>query len=157
MSSTRLQATPRNVRGIRAFQATSFAALLMLVIEFGFGIVVNLYTNIPASDQGKSMFAAFGAAVTTGPVALSVHAILGTLILITAIAAVVRAAQTRRVSSIVIAGIALLAVIAAWTSGTGFVGHQANGPSLSMALATAIAMICYALILFTSPSARPRR
>ena len=56
---------------------------------------MNLYTTLPATDAGKNSLSAFGAAVTDGPVALTLHALLGTLLLITGISAVVRAALLR--------------------------------------------------------------
>ncbi len=43
---------------------------------------------------------------------------------------------------------ALLATLVAWLSGTAFVGHQEAAASLAMALAAAIAMLCYALTIF---------
>jgi len=61
---------------------------------------VNIYANLPASDHGKGMCPAFGHVVADGPVGLSLHAIVGTLLLITGITAVVRAAFTRSPLSI---------------------------------------------------------
>jgi len=81
-------------------------------------------------------------------VALALHALLGTLILVTAISVVVRAALARRVAATIIGAIALLAVIAAWVSGARFTGNQADGASFGMAMAAAVALLCYAIILF---------
>jgi hypothetical protein len=139
---------PNQRTGIAGLRANSLAALVMLVIEFALGVVVNLYATLPAADAGKTLFSAFGAAVTDGPVALTLHALLGTLLLITGISAVVRAALLRGGVLITITGVALLAILLAWLSGTRFVGDSGNGESLIMALATGVAIICYATILF---------
>lgn len=135
-------------RGGSGLRPNSFAAVVMLLIEYGLGIWVNLYAQIPASDQGKGTFAAFGAAVAHGPVALAVHAVLGTLLLVTAVAFIIRAVLARRAAAIVIGAVALLAIIAAWVSGTRFVGDAASGASLGMAIATGVALLGYVTILF---------
>ncbi|HEV3263990.1 MAG TPA: hypothetical protein VG014_00560 [Acidimicrobiales bacterium] len=152
--SLRTEVAPRIVRDLRT---NSFAAAVTLVIEFGLGIWTNLYANLPASDHGRSMFAAFGHAVADGPVGLSLHAIVGTLLVITGISAVVRAVFTRSPLSISLTAIALLAILAAWSSGAKFVGDMSKGPSLTMAIATGVALLCYAILLFVPPGALSRR
>jgi hypothetical protein len=132
-------------RGVRI---TSFSAAVMLLIEYGLGIWVNLYAKVPASDHGKGTFAAFGAAVASGPAGLAVHAVLGTLLIVTAIALLVRAALARSTAATVIGAVAFLAVAAAWLSGTRFVGDAADGASFGMAIATGVALLSYVLILF---------
>ena len=141
---------PNQRTGIAGLRANSLAAMVMLVIEFALGVVVNLYTTLPATDAGKTLFSAFGAAVTDGPVALTLHALLGTLLLITGISAVVRAALLRGGVLITITGVALMAILLAWLSGTRFVGDSGTGESLIMALTTGVAIICYATILFAA-------
>lgn len=126
----------------------AFSAAVMLLIEYGLGIWVNLYAQIPARDHGKGTLAAFGAAVADGPVALAVHAVLGTLLLVTAIALIVRAARARKAATTVIGATAFLAVVAAWVSGTRFVGDAANGASFGMAITTGVALLSYVIILF---------
>ena len=132
----------------RGLRPNSFAAVVMLLIEYGLGIWVNLYAQIPASDKGKGTFAAFGAAVANGPVALTLHALLGTLLLVTAITLIIRAVLTRKAAATVIGAVALLAIIAAWLSGARFTGDGADGASFGMAMATAVALLCYVIILF---------
>jgi hypothetical protein len=126
----------------------------MLLTEYCLGIWVNLYAQLPASDHGDGFLAAFGRAVANGPVTLALHALLGTLILVTAIDVVVRAAMARSSASTVIGIIALLAVIGAWVSGARFVGSQSGSASFGMAVATAIALLGYVTILFL-PARRP--
>lgn len=132
----------------------ALAAIVMLLIEFGLGIGVNLYSALPAADLGKSLFPGFGAAITHGPALLILHAVLGTLLLVTGVTAVVRSLRLRRLPQIGLAGTGLLGLLVAWLAGSSFVGRQSNGASLAMALATAVAMLCYTLILFIT-SGRP--
>jgi hypothetical protein len=135
-------------RGGSGLRTNAFSAAVMLLIEYGLGIWVNLYAQIPASDHGKGTFAAFGAAVAEGPVALAVHAVLGTLLIVTAIALIVRAVLARKAAAILIGVIAFLAVLAAWLSGARFVGDAADGASFGMAIATGVALLSYVIILF---------
>jgi hypothetical protein len=132
----------------RGLLPNAFAAVVMLLLEFGLGIWVNLYAQIPTADKGRGTFAAFGAAVANGPVALTLHALLGTLLLVTAIALVFRAVLARNAAVIVTGAVALLAIIGAWLSGARFIGDAANGASFGMAIATAVALLCYVIILF---------
>ena len=135
-------------RADRGLRPNSFAAAVMLLAEYGLGIWVNLYAEIPASDHGKGVFAAFGAAVADGPAGLALHALLGTLLLVTAIILVIRAVLARRAATIAISVVALLAIITAWLSGARFTGSEGDGASFAMAMATGVALLCYVAILF---------
>jgi hypothetical protein len=123
----------------------------MLVLEFGLGIGVNLYATLPVSDHKRAVFAAFGAAVANGPTVLAMHALLGTLLLVTGISVLGRAVIARWPMAIGATAVALVALIVAWLSGARFVGDMANGSSLAMALATAVSLLCYTFILFVVP------
>lgn len=138
---------------VSGLRANSLAALVMLVVEFGLGLGANLYASLPATDHHRGALAAFGRAVADGPVVVSVHALLGTLLLAAGISAVVRASLARRAPLVVAAGTALLAIIVAWGSGTRFVGTIDNGASLAMGLATGLAVLAYSVILFITPPA----
>lgn len=153
MSTTSLQATGSRIRGLRA---NALAGLVMLLIEYSLGISVNLYSTLPPDDRGKTLFAGLGAAVGNGPLLVTLHALLGTLLLITGIAAVVRASRLGIRPLILLSGTALLAILVAWLSGSAFIGHQKAAASLAMALAAALAMLCYALVIFTLGVGRTR-
>jgi hypothetical protein len=106
-------------RGVSGLRINSFSAAVMLLLEYGLGIWVNLYAKIPASDHGKGTFAAF-----------------------------VRAALARNTAATVIGAVAFLAVAAAWLAGTRFAGDAAGGASFGMAIATGVALLSYVVILF---------
>ena len=150
--STTLPITGR--KRIRGLRANALAGLVMLLIEYGLGISVNLYSTLPAADKGKTLFAGLGAAVGNGPLLVALHALLGTLLLITAIAVLVRASRLRARPLIALTACALLAILVAWVSGSTFVGQQRNAASLAMALGAAVAILCYALVIFLSTMVR---
>lgn len=128
-----------------ALRGTAFAAIVLLLIEFGIG--VNLFGTVPKADEGKSAFAAFAAVFANGPAALAIHATVGTLLVLAAATALVRAVLARHAAGITLTAIALLAVIAAWFSGSAYVGDHSSGAARGMAYATALAILCYSALL----------
>jgi hypothetical protein len=125
--------------GVSRLRGNCMGAAVLLIIEFALGISVNLYVTVPT---GKSFLSeVFGSA------ALAAHAVISLLLLGAAIGAVVRAIRAR--TAIAFTSTGLAAVIAAGVSGASFVGSQSNGASLAMALATAVAMLCYLAAVFS--------
>jgi hypothetical protein len=143
-------------RQLAALRGNTFGALAMLILQFAIGSVVNLYVTIPAKDKGSGLFGAIGRALTNGPASLATHAGLGLLIVLAAVALVVRSIVTRHTASIVLSLIGLAAIASAALNGARFVadGGPANA-SLAMALSTALAMLCYAIGLLLLGFSRP--
>jgi hypothetical protein len=148
-TGTEARPTPRTVGGLRL---QLFIALILLAIEIVLGIAVNLFAKLPAGDKGTSLFSAFAASITAGPASLAIHSIVGTLIVLASISVLIRAISTRRGLQIVLGVIGLLAVLGAWSAGTGFVGSGADGASFGMATSTAVAIAAYATALFAVPA-----
>jgi hypothetical protein len=153
-AATGTDLSPRQLARLRG---SSFGMLVMLIVQFAIGIVVNLYVTVPAADQG-SLLHAVGRALSDPPAALASHAGLGLLIVLVSIGLVVRAVIARHVPTIVASVIGLLAIVAAAVNGVRFVADGGpNNASLAMALSTAVAMLCYAVSLFVlSGTGRPR-
>jgi hypothetical protein len=131
-------------RRLERLRGASMGAAVMVVIQFGLGVGVNLYTTLPAAGSGGR---SFGDAFSSGAV-LALHAAFGLLLIVTALSLLVRAIAARHRPVIVTSAIGLLAIIAAAGSGASFVNNSANGASLGMALATGVAMLCYLVSLF---------
>jgi hypothetical protein len=148
--TTPTERKPLQLTGLRA---NSFAAIVMLLIQFGLGMWVNLYGHIPAGDHGANAGTGFGKAISGGPAGLSIHAVLGIFLVISSVTAAVRAARTRRPALITATAAGLLAMIDAAISGASFVGSQSNAASMSMAIAAAAAIAAYALVLFLTATA----
>jgi len=124
---------------VAALRGTCMGAAVLLIIQFGLGIGVNLYVTLPGH---KSFFSqVFGSAT------LAVHAIVALLLLGAATAALVRAIRARR--AIAFTSVGLAAILVAAIAGASFVGDGTNGASLGMALATAVAMFCYLAAIFS--------
>jgi hypothetical protein len=134
-------------------RANSFAAIVILLTEYGLGAWVNLYGHLPASDHGASIATGFARAVSKGPAGLSIHAVLGAILVISAVTAIVRAALIRRPVLVGATAIGLAAIVVAALSGASFVGDGSDGASMSMAVAAGIAIGAYALVLLLSAGA----
>ncbi|HJY99763.1 MAG TPA: hypothetical protein VJ305_03525 [Streptosporangiaceae bacterium] len=124
---------------LAALRGNCMGAAVLLIVEFGLGIGVNLYVTLPSN---KSFFATvFGSGV------VAVHAIVALALLGAAISALVRAIRARR--AIAFTSVGLAAILAAAAAGASFAGRQSTGSSLAMALATAVAMFCYLAAIFS--------
>jgi heme A synthase len=129
------KAGPRPAQAERLRMA-SFGALTMLILQFVLGTAYNLYGTAPANGKSIGMF--------SSPL-LAIHVVLGILIIVASAFLVFRAVQAKIGAPVLGASVVgLLAVLGAAGAGSAFTSNGANGASLGMALATAIAMLCYA-------------
>lgn len=127
-------------------QRTSLAVLIMVIVQFGLGIGVNLYVTLPpAGIPGRSNDQAFA----NGPL-LAAHAVVGLLLVITAIYLLIRAIIARQVTLVVTSASGLAAIITAAIYGAGFASKVTDADSMGMAVATAVALASYAIGLFTA-------
>ena len=115
------------------------AVLIMLVVQYGLGIFLNLYVPVPASDANASIFGE----IATAPLALTVHALLGLALIGTAILLVARAVGDRDRLLAMLAAAGLTAIGGAFGAGEIFVRNGQPGASLAMAILTGVALLCY--------------
>jgi hypothetical protein len=141
-SSTEQVTVKDPVRVMERLRGASMGALVMLILEFALGIGVNLYITPAKGGIGK--------AFTNGPL-LALHAVLGLLLILAAIGLLVQAIQARHRAVIAVSALGLIAVLAAAFNGTAFLSNQDKGTSMGMAMATAVAMFCYAVCLRIIP------
>lgn len=137
---------------LRGLRANSLAAVSILLVEYGLGIWVNLYRRLPAAEHGTDIATSFARAVSKGPIGLSVHALLGVILIVSAAMAIVRAVLVRRSCLIGVSAVGLAAVLVAAVSGAKFVGTGTKAASMSMAIAAGVAIGAFALALFLSGS-----
>ncbi len=130
---------PPAARQLATLRGNCMGAAVLLIVQFGLGIGLNLYVTLPT---GKSFLATvFSSAV------LAAHAIVALALLGAAISALVRAVRIRR--AVAFTGAGLAAILVAAGAGASFAGSQSNSASLTMALATAAAMFCYLAAIFS--------
>lgn len=74
--------TQRRLAGQRR---TSADVSAMLLIQYGLGMGVNLYLQVPRSDQGPGAATALWRALSSPPAVLALHAAFGLLLVTAAI------------------------------------------------------------------------
>jgi hypothetical protein len=114
-------------------------ALAGLAVQLALGMVLNLYIAIPAADAQASYLRE----IETAPAALTAHALLALLLLATAGLVLLRAVALRDIAVIALAGTGLAALLGAFAAGELFVRSDGSGASLSMAILTGVALLCY--------------
>ena len=127
---------------------SSLGAVFALLVQYGLGMGVNLFVNVPDADQGKGMGAAFGKSFSNGPAALAAHAGIGLLLVINVIVVLVTAFRAGHRVALISSIVGALCVIGAAFSGANFVDKGANSASMTMAVLTGVAIACYALNLY---------
>jgi hypothetical protein len=144
----------RQARRRSGLRTNSAAISVMLLVQYGLGMGVNLYTRVPAADHGTGLAAALGRALTSQPAVLAVHAVLGLLMLVAGVSVLTRAIIARHRRAIATSAAGLAAIAAAAVSGAAFVSDQQAGASMAMAVLTGAALLCYlANLLAVAPPA----
>jgi hypothetical protein len=132
---------------------TSFGVSLMLLVQYGLGIGVNLYLRVPAADQHRGVATALWRASSRSPVTLAIHAVYGLLLVLASLNVLVRAVVSRAGIAVALSLAGLLTVLGAGVSGVVFVDRGREGASMAMAILTGVALLCYVLNLFLLSSA----
>jgi len=122
----------------------SLAALVLVVLEFGIGMYVNLYVTVPRGDHGRSV----GSAIANGPAVLSVHAVVGLLLGLVALGVLAAAALARHAGAIAASAVGLFALAFASVAGTGFTSSGKAADSMSMSVMAGVGLLCYAANLY---------
>jgi hypothetical protein len=128
-----------------------------LVIQLSLGMVLNLYIPMPAADGRAS----YMREIETAPGMLTAHALVAGLLLATAGIMLLRAVALRDRAVIALVATGLAALLGAFAAGELFVRNDATSASLSMAILTGIALLCYvylqAIIILQRPRAEVPR
>lgn len=115
------------------------ATMLALVVQFGLGMILNLYVSVPASDQHAS----FVREVETAPFTLTAHALVGLLLIGAGGVFMIRAIGTGDRLVIALAAAGLGTILGAFVAGEAFVRDGQTSVSLTMAMLTGAALACY--------------
>src|SRR5215475_5222924 len=128
----------------------SLAVLVLLVVEYGIGMYLNVYVAIPRGDHGRSV----GSALANGPAVFSVHAAAGLLLALGALGVFVEAVMARHPVAIASSALGLFALAFASATGASFASSGDPADSMGMAVLTGAGLLCYAANLYVlSPPA----
>jgi hypothetical protein len=122
---------------------SSLVAVVMLIVQFILGMIYNLYGTAPTSTKSIGLFSSPD---------LALHVVLGILLFLAAVGELVQAIGVRHALSVWMSAVGLLSILGAGFAGLGFTGSGANGASLGMSLAFAVALACYVVLVFALPS-----
>lgn len=122
-----------------ALRRACLTTLIALAAQFSLGMIVNLYVSVPASDA----HAGFIQEIKTAPFALTVHVLLGIVLIVSATVVLIRAAKVRDRPMVTLAVTGLTAILGAFAAGEMFVKNGENAASLWMAILTGGALVCY--------------
>jgi len=130
----------RRLPGPQSLGRDCLVTLVALAFQFGLGMILNLYVTVPPSDAHAS----FIAEVRGAPLGLTLHALLGTVLIGAAVILLTGAVRARDRLMIALAAAGLAAVAGAFAAGELFVRNGQDGVSLTMALLTGAALVAYA-------------
>lgn len=142
MASTKVRdASFAPQRQARRVSLASSALVLLLLAQYVLGIAYNLYGTPPTATKKLRLF--------SSPL-LAAHVVVGTLLIVLAIYLVVAAIRARVRGAVVAAGIGLASLIGAWVTGSAFTEKASSGYSMAMGVLTAVALICYLVMVKVS-------
>ena len=147
-SDSAVRGTAQRAGGAPVLRRITLGMAVALLVQYGLGMVVNLYVTVPARDQGGGVFVAIGRAFANGPAGLAIHAGLGLLLVVGAIQLVVRSVLVRHRPLIWLSSVSLLAILGAAVNGAAFVNSSNAGASLGMAMLTGISLFCMTVGLY---------
>ena len=134
---------------LNVLRGTFLVTLILLVIQYVFGMIANLYVQFPNTLNGGN---GWGWAMTHTLV-IPLHIYLGTSLLVAALVGLGVSVWVRRMPEILAATLGLAMIVFAWLSGAVFLASgQQSGVSLQMALGFIGAVIAYGVGLYTSRS-----
>jgi hypothetical protein len=138
-----------------------FGAIVLICVQSGIGMFVNLFVTIPRHHAGANPANYFGGsmrsvawAIDHGAVALAIHVVLGLLLAIMVIGIVARAFAIGRTSLIVWSTLGALGTIGAGFTGAGFLDFTEDVSSFFMAMLAFASLVCFAVVVYLpSPTA----
>jgi len=155
----------RRDRRNRAARGWAFGLLVALLVQFGLGMYVNLFADIPLTHPGHgaaNFFAgsyhsvAWAETSPHAPLILAFHAGLGLLLVLGSLWLAVLAIRGRRAGFVWAAVLGALFILGAGFNGASFLNYNEDANSYVMALLFAAAVLCYITIL-TLPRSTERQ
>ena len=150
----------RRDRRNRAARGWAFGLLVALLVQFGLGMYVNLFADIPLTHPGHgatNFFAgsyhsvAWAETSPHAPLILAFHAGLGLLLVLGSLWLAVLAIRGRRAGFVWAAVLGALFILGAGFNGASFLNYNEDANSYVMALLFAAAVLCY-IVLLALPS-----
>lgn len=140
---------------IARLRLQAFGAVVMICVQAGLGMFVNLFVTVPRHHSGSAPSEYFSGsfhsltwAITHGGVALALHSILGLLLAIMVIGIVVRAMIMGRRAITTWSILGALFTIGAGFNGANFLNYNNDVSSFLMVTLALGALLCYAVVIY---------
>jgi hypothetical protein len=144
-----------NSKATERFRPQVFGAIVLICVQSGIGMFVNLFVTIPRHHDGANPANYFGGsmrsvawAIDHGAVALAIHVVLGLLLALMVIGIVARAFAIGRASLIVWSIMGALGTIGAGFTGAGFLDFNESVSSFFMAILAFASLVCFAVVVY---------
>jgi hypothetical protein len=156
-----------------ALRLQAFGAVVMICLQSGLGMFVNLFVTIPDRHSGSNPSDFFSGstksvawAITHGAVALVFHTVLGLFLALMVIGMVASAISIRRRALSTWIVIGALCTIGAGFNGASFLDYHKDVSSFVMTVLALAAVLCFLVVVYlpwemespgTSAEAQPTR
>ncbi|MBO0802569.1 MAG: hypothetical protein J2P25_05775 [Nocardiopsaceae bacterium] len=124
-------------RRLKLLRGACLVTLLAIAVQFGVGMILNFYGSPPSNTSS------WLGEVETAPAMLTVHALIGLLLLVGAVLAVIQAIAVRYWPLIATAAVGFVALLGAFVAGEAFIKSGSDSESLTMALLASVALLCF--------------
>jgi hypothetical protein len=139
----------------QALRLQAFGAAVVICLQSGLGMFVNLFVSIPEHHAGSNPSEFFsgsarsvGWAVDHGAVALVIHTLLGLLLAVMVIGIVARALSIGRRSLSTWVVLGALFTIGAGFNGASFLDYQKDVSSFVMTVLSLAALLCFMVVVY---------
>ena len=140
----------------------SFGAVVLICLQAGLGMFVNLFVSIPRHHSGSQASEFFSGsaksvtwAITHGAVALVLHAILGLLLALMVIGMVATALRIGRRSITTWIALGALFAIGAGFNGASFLVYNKDVSSFIMTMLALASLLCFLVVVYLPWGAAP--
>jgi hypothetical protein len=139
----------------RGLQRQLLAAVLLVLVQSGLGMYVNLFVTVAEGHPGSSpsnYLSGSGRSllwsVEHGGATLAIHTVLGVLVGVMVIGIVAQALRTSRQAIWLWSTFGALMVVGAGFNGASFLDYDKDASSLIMALLAFGAVACFVIVMF---------
>jgi hypothetical protein len=144
-----------NPAKVESLRRQALGAIVLICVQAGLGMFVNLFVTIPTNHAGSNPREFFSGstrsvlwAIAHGAVALTLHVVLGLLLAVMVIGVVAGAIGARRRALLVWSILGAMGTIGAGFTGAGFLDFNQDVSSFFMSILALGSLLCFVVVVF---------
>jgi hypothetical protein len=144
-----------NSKFVVALRRQAFGAMVLICVQAGLGMFVNLFVAIPSHHSGSQpsdfftgSFDSVWWAISHGAIALVIHAVLGLLLAVMVVNLVVQAASLGRRAVTTWSVLGALFTFGAGFNGASFLDYHKDLSSFLMTTLALASLLCFAVVVY---------